>query len=566
MSVIIGRAPEVQQTDYMYYQDLQKPPIWEDENGKFIKLTSKSRYSDHYDERVLLPIYLTPIEEFEESFDIEQFVEDFLMQPKRDLLDEVESFNRIYSFAINRLELKPLGISKKFGWKPGGYDTMRALTLEYQGHFMKPQNMTSFEKRMQDRRYSLDRLFTFVRKLERLKNIAKSYCFDSTIDVNEGIEIFNQALQVQKEQVILANNTFNNMHIQQFVGNRESDQLHKTSIFTYIEMEPYEMLMQDGEYNNLAKAKINKTYLLFEVSLMDILDKHKNPNTNIHIQEKYGAYPSVIYRHPYINNGGLYTYDDEDKLNYYYQSAINRTPWGSLCLSDYDSEIRDALTNNDFILLLSTISMWSQIFNTHRTNPYNSSSRFMTNLSDRKELSKIGFSPANCWDDTIHTLQYTLLNSNSNIQVYKQHMIDQIDVYTDMNYYHKSIKSICDEKQCNYRDNCSPYNRLNPDWENNLAEENEDYLEILHQLFAQYWRSFSMDDINEWDWWNLINDKWGCDMNSIETSYSISNETQFPELYHTEVEMVAKTVEETLTEEQREELMSNMQHWQYSNH
>ena len=145
-------------------------------------------------------------------------------------------------------------------------------------------------------------------------------------------------------------------------------------------------------------------------------------------------------------------------------------------------------------------------------------------------------------------------------------MLDEIDVYTDMNHYHKSIKSICDEKQCNYRDNCNSYKRLNPDWESNLAKENEDYLEILYQLFAQYWRGFNMDNIHEWDWWNLINDKWGCDMNSIETSYQISNEAQFPELYHTEVEMVVETAEETLTEEQREELMSNMQHWQYSNH
>tara|TARA_Y100000593_G_scaffold10252_4_gene18583 strand:- start:4558 stop:6255 length:1698 start_codon:yes stop_codon:yes gene_type:complete len=565
MSVIIGRAPEVQQTDYIYYQDLQKPPIWESEGIKYIKLSSGTRYDNYYGERVLKRIYLTPIEEFQESFDVESFVEDFLMQPKRELLEAVESFNNVYSYKMNELELKQLGINRKFGWKPGGYDTIRRLILEFQGHYMKPQSMISFEKRMLDRRYSLDRLFSSLRKIERLKDIAKSYCFDSTIDIDEGIEIFNQALQVQQEQTTLANNAFNNMYIQQFIGNK-SDQLHRTSIFTYIEMEPYEMVMQDGDYNDLAKAKINKTYLLFEMNLMDVLDKHKNPNTNVHIQEKYGAYPSVIYRHPYINNGGLYTYNEQDRANYYYKDAIKQTPWGSLCLSDYDSEIRDALTNNDFILLLSTISMWSQIFNTHRTNPYNSSSRFMTDLSDSKELSKIGFNTNNCWDDTVHTLKYTLLKNNSNIEAYRQYMIDEIDVYQDMNYYHKSIKSICDEKQCNYRGNCMNYNRFSPDWENDLAEENEDYLEILHQLFAQYWRGFNMDDINEWDWWNLINDKWGCDMNGIETSYQISNETQFPELYHTEVEMVVETAEETLTEEQREELMSSMQHWQYSNH
>ena len=83
MSVIIGRAPEVQQTDYIYYQDLQKPPIWESEGIKYIKLSSGSRYDNYYDERVLKRIYLTPIEEFQESFDVESFVEDFLMQPKR---------------------------------------------------------------------------------------------------------------------------------------------------------------------------------------------------------------------------------------------------------------------------------------------------------------------------------------------------------------------------------------------------------------------------------------------------------------------------------------------------
>ena len=135
-----------------------------------------------------------------------------------------------------------------------------------------------------------------------------------------------------------------------------------------------------------------------------------------------------------------------------------------------------------------------------------------------------------------------------------------------MNYWHKSMKAVCDEKNCNYRVMCDDYNERSPEWEDNLAKENEDYLEILHQMFAQDWMGFNMDGIHEWDWWNLLNDFWGCTMDRIEQRYEYSNEQHFPELYGKKVKEIVETVEETLNEEQREELMSNMQHWQYSNH
>ena len=324
MSVIIGRAPEVQQTDYLYREGLENPPIWEDEDGKFTKLPYRSIYRNgRYHNR---PLRLTPMDEFESNFNVEEFIEEFLMKPKRDLLDRIANFNDMYNYRITQLELKKLGINKKFGWKPGCYDTIRRLVLEAQGHYMKPKDMTSFSDRHERNRYSLNRLFELLRHMEDSRRTAKSYCNDATIDMDKGIELFEKVMEIQKSQVELANNTWNNMQITQYFANPYNDEgedIHRTSLFTLVEIEPYTMLMQDSNLDNVGTAKIRKTYCLFERSLMDLLEQQNNPNHSLRIINQFGSYPSVLYRHPYINNSGAYTFDDNVRSTYINPEGIN---------------------------------------------------------------------------------------------------------------------------------------------------------------------------------------------------------------------------------------------------
>ena len=85
--------------------------------------------------------------------------------------------------------------------------------------------------------------------------------------------------------------------------------------------------MQDSNLNNVGTAKIRKTYSLFERSLMDLLEQQNNPNHSLRIINQFGSYPSVLYRHPYINNSGDIVKNlelVEDKTNNLYTNDITQ--------------------------------------------------------------------------------------------------------------------------------------------------------------------------------------------------------------------------------------------------
>ena len=81
---------------------------------------------------------------FELNPDLRSLIENIQLGPQAEVLELIESFNDKYIQGDNHVNrpyylqapTKPLGITKKFYWRPGAYDTIKKI-LWHQGEMHK---------------------------------------------------------------------------------------------------------------------------------------------------------------------------------------------------------------------------------------------------------------------------------------------------------------------------------------------------------------------------------------------------------------------------------------------
>mgnify|MGYP003132792981 CR=1 FL=1 len=312
--------------------------------------------------------------------DIERLVENVYLGPQAEVLEMIESFNTQYIRGHNQtnyyygaqVDAKPLGITKKFYWKPGAYPTIRQILNAIQRINMKAQTLTKVVSRARDYSYSVRNLQTNIENIEeKLRNFrSRGIRFqDNTNDIIEYWNVFYNAILEQMELC----SDFAVFTVEDITNQNNELVDHRINV-TYNYRDPKIKYKIAGQDDVLAEVECPGTVQIsVRISLCKMLNKIASNNGTLDHISLLGMRNNDA---PIMIGGRYY---NEYGLNHPYIAA-HGSSWGSsrcftdtwryVCVGNLDREIQGCFNSLDFLSLKVFIDRLITHYDT-QTGPLN---------------------------------------------------------------------------------------------------------------------------------------------------------------------------------------------------
>ena len=428
---------------------------------------------DHYNNRV----DLMPISSLFDYVDAEIFAYETGMKDVTDFKLYIENMHNDYKFLFNEDEKYVLGVTNKYNYRPGTYDTIKALINKVQRFHQRPAGMMSLFNRISDNQWAYNNIKDKMSMLEA-KRIKAKNASGSLVD-NIGELIQNQSDRYDKmiESTKQANQMSDYFDMLHFIPNDVEDHVANNNytyikLYTIVKCFSKDMTIINNRNEEMCKMTVPDTYLMFVRPLWKALT-----TDNKSFDDFQGSCPGGY--HPYLNSVPYYSYDPP--------STLNTVGWGSLCLSSYQDDVLMNISKHDYSSAIMGLMNWNNIYNKDHTNPYASISTVMSSghfplvEEDKAERIKVstGFSTSNCFKQKYRshqTTEYEVIQQDRNYET------NGLNLYPYAHY----ILDECDEKKCPLRKVCFDYQKLK-------TLEDSDYPQILEDVMGNLYRSDDLD-------------------------------------------------------------------------
>ena len=246
------------------------------------------------------------IEDFNPN--IEELVDNVYVGPQAEILQDIEYFNSRYMWG----NMKDIGVTKKFYWKPGTYPEIKKSMDRILATDRKSNSVTNLIQRAEQRMYYLRQMRTSIAQIENKltnKRASGSIFQDNT-------ENIIKAWDIVKNHLIecLAERYLNNISINAYPNN------HDYNIIITYKRENFDIIYQDhGE--DIAKVFYpGKVSIMFKITLTSLLnamlagndgDYRLNNMTVALIRASYGGVTNNEFKllHPFISASSHHGYD-----------------------------------------------------------------------------------------------------------------------------------------------------------------------------------------------------------------------------------------------------------------
>ena len=426
---------------------------------------------DHYNNRV----DLLPISSLFDYVDAEIFAYETGMRDVTDFKVFLENMHNDYKFLFNEDEKYVLGVTNKYNYRPGTYDTIKALINKIQRFHQRPAGMMSLFNRISDNQWAYNNFKDKMRMLDTKRAKAKNASGSLVSNIDELIQSQSERYNRMIESTQQANQMSDYFDMLHFIPTDIEDHIANNNytyikLYTIVKCFSKDMTIINNHNEEMAKMTVPDTYLMFVRPLWKALTTDRKA-----FDDYQGSCPGGY--HPYLNSRPYYSYDPP--------SALNTVAWGSLCLSSYQDDVLGSISKHDYSSAIMALMNWNNIYNKDHTNPYASISTVMSSghfpLVKEEEAERIkvaiGFSTINCFK-----------------QKYRNHQTTDYDiVQQDRNYeangpnlypYAHYILDECDEKKCPLRSTCIEYQNLK-------MLEDSDYPQMLEDVIGNL---YSCDD------------------------------------------------------------------------
>ena len=393
---------------------------------------------------------------FELNPDLRTITQNVQIGPQAEVLEMIEDFNYRYIQGANHIHrsynlhapTKYLGITKKFYWKPGAYDTIKQIVW-YQGEMQKKAaSLYKVIERVKHSTFRYRNIMTEISNIEeRLYRFREEGLImqDNTDDIIEAWNILKNHLMDQHSK---SGNSFIIRLSEVFNDNNELVNYHLDVIYTYIDIKmiyshidggDIAEIMIPGDGHITIRFSLNK--LLTTILLAKDMDinnisssniiyaRHNNRRWLYNIGGNWHSYANI--QHPYISR----------QRNSWGNSSNFTDNFKYVCIGNMESEIKACIKSLDFVSLKIFIDRIMTHYDT-QTSPLNRLAESFhgkpEHLADNEEF----------W-----TIMGLRDESHCN---YKGELIDEWDHGIDV-----EAESYCTEIQCVLKDKCSAWKEIN---------------------------------------------------------------------------------------------------------
>ena len=407
-------------------------------------------------------VELCDIDTFMAMVDSEEFAKITSLEYVRKFNENLERFNQYWgeSIAMNTSTDYTFGTKINFDWNPGIYDTLKEYVSFLNGFKKRNSGLTHFFNRLNDGRRSIANLHSAMNHLDGLRMEAKRNVGKVVDNVDELIEVQNNEIQKLYESTKEANQMTDNFHIYHGVNWQFCDYeppfngFLNLKLFTVVQVNPNTMNIVNNDNEIIEKLKTPLCYIVFQRDFSKfLLGKSTRGNVKMNgcVVDGY---------HPYIASNRYYDLTSQDN-NHSYQKLTN-IPWtSSVCLSSFQDDIIQPITNHDYISLVMGLSAWNSIYNNDRTNPHNAPSKVLYDSgipSDKTESelqtikTVLGFNKNACFKQNIDK------HAMAEDSIFLREVNNSLN-YVGKNLYDYGQLTIneCDQKKCPLRKECNNY-------------------------------------------------------------------------------------------------------------
>ena len=332
---------------------------------------------------------------------IRELVENVHIGPQAEVLEEIQRFNTRYltnSFYRQLQDHKRLSVTKKFYWKPGAYDTIKAIINNLQRFDQKSNSLERVVERVRtDSTWRMRNLWNEVRSIEGMLKSFRNNGVEMQDNTDNAVEAWEMIKNHIGNQYTEGSQTFSPYITAKYGGNQITD--YELEI-QYEYHNPVIEYTHSGESNALAEIEIPmevKLKVRFSLSKwINILIKAKFNFDNINIDfirssqsynsnYNYSIGASIVgdyyCYHPYISRHSNYGNRNNNDSQFMY-----------VCVGNLDREIRACIRNFDFISLKVFFDKLMLHYDTN-TGPLNNIKQsyhgFPTFLKDTEEYNSI---------------------------------------------------------------------------------------------------------------------------------------------------------------------------------
>ena len=428
---------------------------------------------DHYNNRV----DLMPISSLFDYVDAEIFAYETGMRDVTDFKVFMENMHNDYKHLFNEDEKYVLGVTNKYNYRPGTYDTIKALINKIQRFHQRPAGMMSLFNRISDNQWCYNNFKDKMRMLDTKRAKAKNASGSLVDNIDELIQSQSERYDRMIESTQQANQMSDYFDMLHFIPTDIEDHVVNNNytyikLYTIVKCFSKDMTIINNHNEEMCKMTVPDTYLMFIRPLWKALT-----TDNKSFDDYQGSCPGGY--HPYLNSLPYYSYDPP--------STLNTIGWGSLCLSSYQDDVLGSISKHDYSSAIMGLMNWNNIYNKDHTNPYASISTVMSSghfpLVEEDEAERIkvstGFSTSNCFKQKYRshqTTEYEVIQQDRNYET------NGLNLYPYAHY----ILDECDEKKCPLRKVCLDYQNLK-------MLEDSDYPQILEDVMGNLYRSDDLD-------------------------------------------------------------------------
>ena len=315
---------------------------------------------------------------------IRDLAERLHLGPQAQVLELIEDFNRRYILIQDEYVhydtmkapkgTKPLGINKKFGWKPGAYDTLKTIIYSIQKLEKRANSMTRVVERV--RSESQWKMRNLDNDITRIEVVLKELRSDGIVmqdNSDTAIEAYNIINNHFIEQYQNSNGVFD-VRIEPLIKNNEVMDYHIYVFYPYVKpnityrhIEGNEIgtFQFQGEVKIRVKYRLSKLINILISNNMNISRFNSTVVQNMHNNSKRGAFgiagkvkSDYNLRHPYITS------------RIRHDNNGNRIDYNYTCFGNIQTEVDACLASLDLISAKIFIDRLVTHYDTN-TNPLN---------------------------------------------------------------------------------------------------------------------------------------------------------------------------------------------------
>ena len=241
--------------------------------------------------------------------DEEEFAYETGMRDIVEFREYLERMHNTYKRFFNDDEEFNFGVTKKYSYARGTYDTVKTLVNRINKFQMRPAGMLSIFNRISDNQWAMNNFSDNMRALEA-KRFKAQQASGNLVD-NVGELVANQ--QERYNKIIDSTNQANQMSdnfdvVHAIDGNIEDHIVHGNftaiSLYTLVKCSSKEMTIVNNHNDEICKMMVPTTYLMFKRPLWRALTTDR-----YYIQDLQGSCPGAY--HPYINSYPFHSYEDD---------------------------------------------------------------------------------------------------------------------------------------------------------------------------------------------------------------------------------------------------------------